>query len=755
MSPNQSLTLESLARLFEGATEKHGYWQAQCPAHEDRQASLSIGIDEKDPETTKLLVHCHAGCDPRSILERVGLTFADLTIHRNGHQGKKELDRTYDYVDADGRLMYQSLRYRNPKSFTQRRPDGSGGWIWKTAEAFAQGIIPYLPYHLPQLLAGIAAGQTIYIVEGEKDVETLERFGLVATSNHGGAGKWRQALNQYLRGADVVLLPDNDDAGYKHGRQVASMLKPIVARLRICILPDLPDHGDVTDWLNAGHEIDELLELADQAPNWDPVALPLIWPNGHTEAAATEPAEKKPAAGPTTIHGINLTDLGNAERLIARHGADLHFVPEAGRQQWLIWNGRAWDHDHLGETYRYAMDTVRFMYRESSELPDNKDRMALAAWAMRSESKTRLDAMVSLAQYLPGVSIPINRLDTSPWLLNVANGTLDLLTGELCPHRREDLLTHCLDIVYDPDAQAPLWTEFLGQIMDHNQSLIGFLQRAIGYSLTGNISEQCLFFLHGTGANGKSTFIETIRSLLGPYVQQTPTETLMYKNDPSGANNDIARLRGARLVAATETDENQRLAETLIKQLSGGDRIAARFLFGEYFEFEPTFKIWLVGNHRPEIRGTDHAIWRRIHLVPFNVTIPEAQRDPNLREKLMEERTGILTWAVKGCVDWQVVGLGAPPEVKAATEAYRTTMDTFESWRNENTVCIPTANTQAGKLYADYLQWCKSAGEHELSRTKFGLRLTDCNFVKSRTNAGFVYQGIGLIHKDEGSNNNE
>lgn len=737
------LTLDRLAGMFADAKEKNGYWVAKCPAHEDRRASLSIGVSD---DGEKLLLKCHAGCDTTSILRMVGLTFEQLNIapDKRDSRGRKEgneartsrvVDRIYNYQEPDGTIRYQVVRYK-PKDFVQRHSDGKGGYIWNMKGVEA------LPYHLPDLIEAIGQGQTIFIVEGEKDVDNLRRIGLSATTHHGGAGNWKPVLNQYFEGADIVLIPDNDLPGVRHVEKVAQMLKPLAARIRVITLPGLPDHGDVSDWLASGGTAEALAQMVETAQDWTPVVPPP--PSANTSSDGSE-SEK---VG-------NMTDLGNAERMYKRYGPDLHYVSEAGRNKWLIWNGRYWESDRLGVAYKYGIETVRAMYRSASEIVDPDRRKALVHWALISEGKTRIDSMVSLTQYMPGISIPINCLDLSPWLLNCANGTIDLRTGDLLPHSRDDLLTKNVDVNYIPDAQAPTWNAFLQRIMDNNQSLIGFLQRAIGYSLTGDTTEQCLFFLHGTGANGKSTFIETIRSLIGDYAQQTPTESLMYKNDAAGANNDIARLRGARLVAATETDEGQRLAETLIKQLSGGDTITARYLFGEFFEYVPTFKIWLVGNHKPEIRGTDFAIWRRIRLVPFGITIPEEDRDPHLRQKLITELPGILTWAVQGCLDWQMFGLGTPPEVRMATENYRATMDTFSNWLDQNTLRIQSANTRSGVLYANFQQYCKDGGEMPISQKKFSLRLEDLGFVKSRSSRGISWSGIGLIQEDNSDDKRE
>ena len=238
----------------------------------------------------------------------------------------------------------------------------------------------------------------------------------------------------------------------------------------------------------------------------------------------------------------------------------------------------------------------------------------------------------------------------------------------------EHFITKLAPVNFEPDAACPRWLEFLSRIMDGNEQLIDFLQRAVGYALTGETSEQCLFIFYGSGANGKSTFLQTMSYVLGDYSMSTPTETLLVKRR-GAIPNDVARLKGARFVIACEADAENRLAESLIKQMTGGDTISARFLHQEWFDFEPTHKVFFGTNHKPVIKGTDYAIWRRIRLVPFEITIPEGERDKNLPEKLKAEADGILAWAVQGCLVWQQQGLGVPEEVKAATDSYREEMD--------------------------------------------------------------------------------
>lgn len=464
----------------------------------------------------------------------------------------------------------------------------------------------------------------------------------------------------------------------------------------------------------------------------------------------TPPEPPKTTPEPPTVgengNRPNFTDWGNAQRLTRLYGKDIHYVHKWSK--WLVWLGSHWDMDETAQIERFAKDTVRSMYSEAAKLTDDDARKALVTHGFKSESQKSISAMISLARSEPGISVSPRQLDTDNYLLNCTNGTIDLRTGELRRSERSDLLTKCIPVAYDPKAQCPMWISFLRQIMNGNMDLYRFLYRAIGYSLTGDVSEQCLFFMFGTGANGKSTFIQTIRTLLGEYSKQTATETLMATKS-EGIRNDIAALRGARLVAAIETEENQRLAESLIKQLTGEDTVSTRFLYGEFFEFDPTFKVWLAGNHKPAIRGTDHGMWRRVRLIPFTVTIPEKDRDLKLMQKLKAELPGILAWAVQGCLSWQELGLQTPPEVKDATESYRAESDVIAIFLEETCVAHPNASVGISELHEKWIAWAKDAGEWEMSRRKFGQKLMERGFQQDKATAGKrVWRGLG-IRSDE------
>ncbi|MFZ8828767.1 MAG: phage/plasmid primase, P4 family [Armatimonadota bacterium] len=438
--------------------------------------------------------------------------------------------------------------------------------------------------------------------------------------------------------------------------------------------------------------------------------------NGHRLTLATIERPERPC-----------TDLGNAERLVRLFGDRIRFVPQWG---WLVWDGKRWARDagHQRIT-ELAEETVRQIYREAAETDNPEERAKLAKWAVASESRQRIAAMIDLAA--PMCLASPDEFDADDWLLNLENGVLNLRTLEFLPHDPNWRLTKLAPVPYDPNADCPKWKAFLQRIFNNNERLIRFVQRAVGYSLTGSTREQCLFFLYGTGANGKSTFLEVIRALLGDYAVTAEFSTFVADRKGS-VRNDIARLHSARLVTAIEVGEGKRFAEELIKTLTGGDTVAARFLYREFFEFRPRFKVWLAANYKPEIRGSDYAIWRRLRLIPFTVTIPPEEQIPNLAEQLKEELAGILNWALEGLRDWLANGLQPPPEVTEATEAYRAEMDIVGLFVQDACITDPTAVTPSKTLYDAFREWCAENGYEPFGQTAFGRRLAAKGFSHRR-----------------------
>lgn len=452
---------------------------------------------------------------------------------------------------------------------------------------------------------------------------------------------------------------------------------------------------------------------------------------------------------PPAPDAFHLTDLGNAERFARDHGARVRFVHD--RRRWHVWTESHWAPDADAEVTRLARETVRRTYAAVAAETDPDKRAKLAKHAAASESENRLRAMVTLAASEKGIAATSDAFDRDPWLLNVANGTLDLRTGALREHRPADLISHVTTAAHDPRAKAPRWTRFLREIFKSDEDLIQFVQRAVGYSLTGSTREQVFFLCYGTGGNGKTKFLEVLRALLGDLAQAARFESFLLKRT-EGIPNDVARMRGARVVTASEAPGERRLSEATVKELTGGDTICARFLFQEGFEFAPTFKLWLSANHRPEIHDTSWAMWRRVRLLPFTVTIPEAKRDLDLAEKLHAELPGILAWAVEGCLAWGRDGLGAAAAVEAATTAYRSDSDVLADFLAAECEIGPKRWALKRDVYSRYVDHCLGNGERTLSKKAFSRRLQERGGIgadRGGKDHEHRWLGLGLVPRTE------
>lgn len=435
---------------------------------------------------------------------------------------------------------------------------------------------------------------------------------------------------------------------------------------------------------------------------------------------------------------VRFSDVGNSHRLVAAHGADLHYVPQWG--EWLVWDGRRWQRDTRGEVYERAKRVAASLFEELPRLPHD-EKKAAAKWALASESVQRVEAMVRLARTAPGIPVEPHELDASPWLLNVRNGTVDLRTGEKRSHDRDDLITKLAGTNYRQHADAPIFLAFLESILP-DPDLRTFLQRFFGYCLTGAVSEHVLVVAYGGGSNGKSTLARAIQQVMGEYAMEADTDLLLARRDahPTG----VADLLGARFVVAQEVEEGRRLNESQVKQLTGGDRIKARHMRQDFFEFDPTHKLMLATNHRPVVRGTDHAIWRRLKLVPFEVTIEREQQDRELPGRLRNEGPGILRWMIAGCVDWHQAGLTDPHAVRIATDTYRADMDVLGAFMADRCVTGDEFRATSRALYDTYTEWCAGSGEQPVSQRRLGQALQDRGFHQHRTTDARWWLGIGL-----------
>ena len=439
---------------------------------------------------------------------------------------------------------------------------------------------------------------------------------------------------------------------------------------------------------------------------------------------------------------LRLTDVGIGQRFAREHQGSAIYCWQWG--QWLVWDGMRWARTEGGQIESLAKHTAFGIYAEAAAETDDGRRRAKAKWAAESEREARLKAMVSLARSEPAMSIQAKDLDCDLLLLNCQNGTLDLRTGALRAAGREDYLTKLVPVPYRPKATCPLWEGMLTRLFGHAPTLREYLQRILGYALTGVTTEQCFFIFYGLGANGKSTILSAILKLLGDYATSTRPETFLSKHH-DGIPNDVAALAGARFVTAIEHDEDKRLAESLIKGVTGGDSMNARFLHKEYFSFQPQLKLFIGTNHRPMIRGTDHGMWRRVRLVPFTVVIPDEEKDAQLPVKLLGEQEGILAWLVAGCLEWQRNGLGTPVEVGEATADYRQEQDVIGAFLSDECEVDPKGECTKGELYDKYRLWCGNNGQrHPLTKLSFGRAIRERGYTETRIGKWRDKAWIGL-----------
>ncbi len=445
-----------------------------------------------------------------------------------------------------------------------------------------------------------------------------------------------------------------------------------------------------------------------------------------------------------------LTDAGNGERFAEYALLTWRYVHQW--DMWHQWDGKRWAADHQREVYRDAVACLRAMSTEIAMLSLPAAKKAID-WAVKSERRDRVAAMLDAARAQPGISVMPEQLDADPYKLNVQNGTIDLRTGELGVHRGNALHTRLVPVEYDPDARAPTWDAFTRRALP-DDAVREYVRRAIGYSLTGDVGEHCLFFCYGGGRNGKTTLMETVSRICGEYSKAAPPDLLLAKRSDRHEE-EVAELHGARFVTTVEAGEGRYWDEAKVKWLTGGDRLNARHMYARRFSFSPTHKIWVAANHKPHARGTDVGFWRRVHLVPFTVTIPESEVDRDLRTKLEQELPGILAWAVEGAVAWREGGLRPPPAVRDAVDEYRSREDVLGHFIADCCVLVPHAKTPTQALHEAYVKWADANGERAMSKIDLSSALEERPGIlryRSKTNRGFT--GIGLRYAgDKGDAN--
>lgn len=740
----QFKSIDDLLSLLQGVQPKgNNQWVARCPAHDDKEPSLSIKLAD-----SKILLKDFGGCDNPTIVKTLGLTMSHLYLDdgskpsrgRARHSDKpRKVAATYIYLDEHKKRLCRKIRYE-PKGFDQERAEGVGGWVG--GPGCMKGVRRVL-FNLPDILASKDTDAIVAWVEGEKDaINTTKQLGVIATTCVEGAGslkKWNPEYGEALRNRDVVLIPDGDMAGKRHMLFIAANLRGIARRVRILYLPG----HDISDWLES-HEkaefFDDLLPKArdcdiELASNLEPITT-----RGDGEVPVEDIEAELDEAMPVTN-----TDTGNAVRLVRLYGERLRYCYE--QKCWYVWTGKVWQKDLGAKINHYATRTVKSIYIEASKATPEQAK-ELARHAIQSESNHRIVAMIARAESQPGIPIAVQEIDQDNWLLNCANGTIDLRTGKLLPFNKTDYITHIIATPYEPNATCPVFDKFLDRVTRGDAELMAYIQRCVGYSLTGDTRTELVFFVYGEGQNGKSTFINTIRVLLGAYAHRVSPDLFMQLRGKisGGPKESLANLRGKRFVAASEIEEGRRLHMALVKSLTGAETITADRKYEHEIEWQPTHHLWLSGNYRPEIRDDSIAAWRRLKIVPFTVYIPDEEKDEALKFKLLDELPGILVWAVRGCLAYQAEGLVDPPAVTLATNDYRKENDLIGLFIDEACVVEDGATITNKGLRVELKAWCIGSGLDTLNTQQIKRLMLARGFDQGTSSDGKhrIWRGIRL-----------
>jgi putative DNA primase/helicase len=545
-----------------------------------------------------------------------------------------------------------------------------------------------------------------------------------------------------LRGTLVIAAGDNDEAGRKFNRLLADGLKPHGIVVHELSFPA----GDLTDWRER-----DPVAFAPALHAAVSAARPIQDTHeARTAAFSTEVDESTGADFASREEGLEalrvlkgLTDMyGDAEAICAYalvHWTDnrIKYAPGLG---FFYWNGRVWEQS--------APKVRQEIHRMGAAL-------ALAGAtreAVNFLSTNRINSIITELQSVPSVHVDATAFDARPDLLSFRNGTVDLRTGQLRPHDKGDMLTYCLDLDYRPEALCPRWESFLREIFPEDPELPEYIQRMVGYGITGHTSEQCFAVLWGKGANGKSVLTDTLTHVFRRISKTTPFATFEEKSGGGGIPNDLAALRGARLVMAAEGESGKPMSEAVLKRVTGKDMVAARFLRKEFFEFRPTFLLMLATNHKPRFRGQDEGLWRRVKMIPFKRYFAPNERDYDLDAKLQAEAQGIATWAVRGAMRWYAAGLGDPKVIKAAVKEYRETSDALAGFFPGVMQLAEGAQTLGAEAFTAYLDWCEAENlpqRERWTRRAFYVAMEERGVHRKSVNKGVALVGVRLAAANE------
>lgn len=614
----------------------------------------------------------------------------------------------WDYLDPTGELIACVYRYDPAPGRKEFRP-------WDAKRRKMTPPDPRPLYNQP----GLLKAEQVILVEGEKCAQALIAAGHVATTAmHGANAPVAKTDWSPLAGKAVLIWPDRDKPGFAYAEAVSQAVLQAGARACAILLPpqDRPAGWDAADALDEGFGVADFLA---HGPCMNVQALD-----------DREPPEDDPDAPPGGEQAVWPSEDWLALRFTRHYQHDWRYVAAWGK--WLMWDGQRW----RAEETLAASDLMRQVCRQASRKAESNKLAAKLA------GSSTIGGVERLARSDRRHAATSDEWDADIWLLNTPGGVVDLHSGRMRPHARADRMTKLAAAT--PRGTCPRWLAFIDQVTQGDADYAAYLQRFAGYCLTGSTQEHALFFLYGTGANGKSVFVNTLFTILGDYAANAPMDTFMETRGDRHPT-DLAGLRGARFVGATETEQGRRWNESKIKEITGGDRVSARFMRQDFFTYLPLYKLVIAGNHKPTIRNIDEAMRRRLHLLPFTLTIPPAQRDKHLQDKLLAERDGILAWALAGCLSWQAQGLNPPPSVMAATDEYFEGEDALGRWLEECCLTHPNATALTAALFNDWKRWAEATGEFIGSQRRFSDLLLTRGLKNWRNAVGSRgFQGIGL-----------
>ncbi|WP_030240728.1 MULTISPECIES: phage/plasmid primase, P4 family [unclassified Streptomyces] len=792
-----------LGRFQQVSEEPDGGYLAVCPAHADSRPSLRIWRGDD----LKVRLTCRAGCETKDVVDAAGLKWADLfNATGDGATVPKERPKMVgpanvvalrmwleslplgDGTYADNRFGIGpaeaerlGLRYSEAKPFRPEEYDRAvaagiqPSFVSRTFARYPRLVVPlkgfdgvtrgaqgrdlsgqcpgrWLSLSNPEgqrwapygVFRGEAGYGVILVTEGPGDALTAVSVGYDAVAVRGASlvnnPELVAELADGLRGFQVIVCGDNDTAGQSFTLRLSEGLAAHGIDVYALTVPTAGE--DLTDWRERDPEaFPKALHAAVKAAR--PVKDRATTEAQHRKA---EVAQRTGAVQVSSDQGADAarilgdlvstygeSDAMNAHALVAWTDGRIKYAPGLG---YFVWDGVTW---------------VKSATRVRQEIHAMGAALVLAGCLPESRGftmTTRIDALMTELRSVPSVYVDAEEFDAKPHLLSFANGVVDLRTGKLRAHDKGDMLTVSLPLEYDPAAKAPRWEQFLTEIFPDNADLVDYVRRLVGYGITGNTSEQCFGVLWGKGANGKSVFTETLTDVFGRITKTTPFATFEDKGNGGGIPNDLAALRGARLVMASEGESGKPMSEAVLKRVTGKDKVTARFLRQEFFTFAPTFLIMLATNHKPKFKSQDEGLWRRVKLIPFTRYFAPHERDYDLDRKLRAEAAGIVAWAVRGAVEWYANGLRDPESISSATREYRATSDALAGFfpgvleAADDSHVLPGADA-----YLAYTDWCEAEGlqrKEIWSRKAFYGAMEERNVMKKKTNKGIALVGVRM-----------